>query len=223
MKNIQSVVFDLDGLLVDSEPVWFRVRQEMFGRYRLTWTDDDQKALMGKSTAAWIEYVDEKLQGQLRRDEIFDETIQGMVSQYRAGNVRVMPGADEALRSCARNSKLGLASGSPRILIDSALAANRWEHYFSQIISSDEVLRGKPAPDVYAEVMKRLEADPAGTVVLEDSESGIIAGKAAGAAVIAVPNEHLMPSPEVLRTADVVIPSLKMIEAAMKKIESSRT
>ncbi len=222
MKRIQSVVFDLDGLLVDSEPVWFRVREEMFGRYGLTWTDDDQKALMGKSTAAWIEYVDGRLQGKLRRDEILDETIKGMVSQYRSGNVRVMSGAHEALRFCAKFYQLGLASGSPRILIDAALDANGWRHYFAQIISSDEVSRGKPAPDVYAEVMRRLGADPAGTVVLEDSESGILAGKAAGTAVIAVPNEHLMPSPEVLRTADVVIPSLTMIDAAMKKIDHHR-
>jgi len=219
MKSIQNVVFDLDGLLVDSEPVWFRVREEMFGRFGLSWTDNDQKALMGKSTAAWIEYVDEKLQGKLGRDVIFDETIKGMVSHYRSRNVRVMPGAHEALKFCASNFRLGLASGSPRILIDAALDANRWEQYFSQIVSSDEVPHGKPAPDVYTETMTRLGADPAGTVILEDSESGILAGKAAGASVIAVPNEHLMPSPEVLRTADVVIPSLAMIEKAMKKIE----
>ena len=221
MRIIQAVVFDLDGLLVDSEPVWFQVRTEMFGRCNLSWTDDDQKALMGRSTAAWIEYVAEKLQGKLTREEIFDETIRGMVTQYRSGNVRVMPGADEAIRYCAVNFTLGLASGSPRVLIDAALRSNGWEHFFPEVVSSDEVPRGKPAPDVYDKAFTQLGVDPRATVVVEDSESGILAGKASQASVIAVPNERLMPSPAGLRAADIVIPSLRSISDAVKTIEQS--
>jgi HAD superfamily hydrolase (TIGR01509 family) len=212
-------VFDLDGLLVDSEPVWSEVRTAMFGRFSLSWTEDDQKALMGRSTAAWIEYVAEKLQGRLVREEIFDETMRGMVSQYHAGNVRVMPGADEAIRYCATTFSLGLASGSPRVLIDAALRSNDWEQYFSEVVSSDEVAHGKPAPDVYSRAFSRLGVDPRSTVVVEDSESGILAGKASQAFVIAVPNERLMPSPAGLRAADVVIPSLRSIGDALQTIE----
>jgi len=219
VATIQAVVFDLDGLLVDSEPVWSEVRTVMFGRFDLSWTVDDQKALMGRSTAAWIEYVAEKLQGRLTREEIFDETMRGMVSQYHAGSVRIMPGADGAIRYCAKNYCLGLASGSPRVLIDAALRSNGWEEYFPEIVSSDEVPHGKPAPDVYEKVFGQLGVDPQATVVVEDSESGILAGKASHASVIAVPNERLMPSDAGLRAADIVIPSLRSIEDALRTIE----
>jgi len=221
VKTLQAVVFDLDGLLVDSEPAWYRVRTEMVGRFGLTWTDDDQKALMGKSTAAWIEYVHGKLQGRLSREEVFDQTISGMVSHYRAGNVRVMPGAVEALRYCLRSSKLGLASGSPKVLIDEALRSNGWERTFTQVISSDTVARGKPSPDVYLKVMRLLGVELSATLIVEDSESGILAGKTAGAAVVAVPREKLMPSRDALQTADVVIPSLLNLEDAINKINHS--
>jgi HAD superfamily hydrolase (TIGR01509 family) len=221
VHSLQAVVFDLDGLLVDSEPVWYEVRTVMFGRFGLSWTDDDQKALMGRSTAAWIEYVAEKLEGKLTREEISHETIRGMVTQYQAGNVRVMPGADGAIRYCAGNYSLGLASGSPKVLIDAALRSNRWEDLFPEIVSSDEVPQGKPAPDVYEKAFRQLGVDPWAAVVVEDSESGILAGKAAHASVIAVPNERLMPSPAGLRAADIVIPSLRSIDDALRTIQQS--
>ncbi|MCI0708175.1 MAG: HAD family phosphatase [Ignavibacteriae bacterium] len=215
---IKAVIFDLDGLLVDSKPVWFQVRTKMFARFALQWTDDDQKALMGRSTQAWIDYVHQKLNGKLTKDEIVNETLSSMVSQYRSGNVRFMPAAQQALDNCAGKFKLGLASSSPRILIDAALKANSWQKYFSQVLSSDEVPNGKPAPDAYLEVMKRLGVKPNESVVVEDSGSGIIAGKAAGATVIAVPNEHLMPSPEALKSADVVLESLVSLNKALTEI-----
>jgi beta-phosphoglucomutase-like phosphatase (HAD superfamily) len=216
---IKAVIFDLDGLLVDSEPVWFRVRTEMFQRFGMTWTNEDQKALMGRSTLAWIEYVEDKLQGKLSQDEIVHQTLDGMVQFYRSGEVRLMLGAQKALDFCGRNNVLGLASGSPRILIDAALESNGWKNSFSKILSSDEVVNGKPAPDVYWETMKRLKVEPEECVVVEDSGSGILAGKAAGARVIAVPNEHLMPPAEVLAKADMVIDSLTSIDVAMSSLE----
>lgn len=214
----KAVIFDLDGLLVDSEPVWFRVRTAMFEKLGLQWTETDQKALMGRSTAAWIDYVDQKLQGRLSRDEIVRQTLDGMVKSYRAGEVRVMPGARKALECCGRNRILGLASGSPRVLIDAALDSNGWRGFFREVISSDEVANGKPAPDVYLEIMKRLDVVPRETVIVEDSGSGILAGKSAGAKVIAVPNDHLMPGRETLEAADVVIDSLAEISAPVESI-----
>ena len=214
---IKAVIFDLDGLLVDSEPVWFKVRTEMFGRFNLLWTDDDQKALMGRNTKSWIDYVENKLDGRLSREEIVKETLEGMVRSYRTREVRVMSGASEALEYCSARFTLALASGSPRILIDAALDSNGWRHHFAHVLSSDEVPNGKPAPDVYLEAMKRVGVRPAESVVVEDSGSGILAGKAAGASVVAVPNEHLMPPKEILNAADVVIGSLESLPAAMEK------
>jgi len=218
MKVVKAVVFDLDGLLVDSEPVWFKVRAKMFQRFGMVWTDDDQKALMGRNTKSWIDYVESKLDGKLSREEVVNETLAGMVRNYETHKVRVMPGAGHALDYCIERFTLGLASGSPQVLIDAALRANGWAKYFSRILSSDDVPHGKPSPDVYLEVMRRMEVSPAESVVVEDSGSGILAGKAAGAAVIAVPNEQLMPPKETLEAADVVIGSLESLPTALMKI-----
>lgn len=215
---IKAVVFDLDGLLVDSEPVWFQVRTTMFERFALKWADDDQKALMGRSTAAWIDYVHGKLKGRLSRDEVTEETLDGMVRKYRSGAIGVMPGAQQALEYCAGKFVLGLASGSPEVLIHAALESNRWARFFSQVLSSDNVGHGKPAPDVYLEVMKRLHTTPSESVVVEDSGSGILAGKAAGAAVIAIPQKDLMPASEALKSADIILDSLASMENALDKI-----
>jgi HAD superfamily hydrolase (TIGR01509 family) len=205
---IKAVIFDLDGLLVDSEPVWFRARTEMLTPLGLVWTDDDQKRLMGVSTATWQEYLSKKLLGILTLEEILEESLRKMASFYRSGQVPMMPGARQALEACAARYKLGLASGSPRMLIDAALNGAKWRHYFSEVLSSDEVNRGKPAPDVYVEIMRRMGVAAEETVIIEDSGNGILAGKAAGAKVIAVPNPQLMPAPEALSQADVVIDSL---------------
>lgn len=216
---LKAVIFDLDGLLVDSEPVWFDVRIEMFGRFGLRWTDTDQKALMGRSTLAWIDYVDQKLEGRLTRAEIEQQTLDSMVHSYRIGKVRVMPGAKEALNLSKSKAILGLASGSPRVLINAAMEANGWRNHFKEILTSDEVGHGKPAPDVYQEIMKRLHVAPGECVVVEDSASGILAGKAAGAFVIAVPNKELMPPTEALQKADAVIESLVSIEEGIRMAE----
>jgi HAD superfamily hydrolase (TIGR01509 family) len=205
---IKAVIFDLDGLLVDSEPVWFRARTEMLTLLGLIWTDEDQKNLMGVSTATWVRYLTDKLQGRMSSEEIKEESLRKMASFYRSGDVPMMPGAQQAIEACNGRYKLGLASGSPRLLIDAALNGSKWRSYFSHVLSSDEVKRGKPAPDVYVEVMRRMGVAAQETAVIEDSGNGILAGKAAGAKVIAVPNPQLMPAPEALSKADVVIESL---------------
>ena len=215
---VDAVIFDLDGLLVDSEPVWFRVRTEMFGRYGLTWTDDDQKALMGGSTQWWVEYVSNKLAGRLSPDRVKSETLEGMVRSYRNGAVTIMPGAREALEYCADRFPLGLASGSPYVLIEAALGVNGWRGYFRETLSSDEVPRGKPAPDAYLEVLRRLNVRPTHAVVTEDSGSGILAGKAAGAIVVAVPNRALMPAAEALQAADHVLESLNDLPGILRSL-----
>jgi len=205
---LTTVIFDLDGLLVDSEPVWFRVRDEMFQRFGMVWTEADQMKQMGVSTAMWAEYITQKLQGKLSREAIVDESLGKMATYYKTGEVRTMPGATEALGDCSAKYKVGLASGSPKQLIEAALQGANWRRFFQDAVSSDEVQHGKPAPDVYVEVLRRMGVAAAEAVVVEDSGGGIRAGKAAGAKVIAIPNPQLMPTPEVLRQADAVIDSL---------------
>lgn len=215
--KIKAVVFDLDGLLVDSEPMWYKVRTEMFRRFGKIWTDEDQKALMGRNTKSWIDYVNEKLEGKLSREEIVRETLEGMIRGYETHEVRIMPGAQDALDCCSENLVMGLASGSPQVLIDAALKSNSWDGRFSQVVSSDEVAHGKPAPDVYLEAMRRLGVDPRESVVVEDSGSGILAGKTAGAIVVAVPNPQLMPPQEALTAADIVLDSLTSFRSVFQK------
>ena len=210
---IDAVVFDLDGLLVDSEPVWLRVRKEIFSRYSLPWTEEEQKALMGKNTRAWIDDGVKKLGGRLGPDAYRKVVLDGMVGAYRTGQVQLMPGAREAIDFCAIRFPLGLASGSPPVLIDAALESNGWKAMFRETLSSDSVPNGKPAPDSYLEVLRRLNIQPAGAVVVEDSGSGIFAGKAAGAYVVAVPNPAFMPAPESLLAADIVLESLHQLPA----------
>lgn len=215
---IQAVVFDLDGLLVDSEPMWFRARREIFQRFGLVWTEEDQTKQMGVSTAMWADYLAQKLQGKLSREEIVNESLRKMASYYQTGEVRIMPGAHEALAYSANLYKLGLASGSPKLLINAALSGANWRHFFSEVISSDEVNHGKPAPDVYLAAMKKMGIAAAETAVVEDSGGGILAGKAAGAKVIAVPNPAMMPAPEALRQAEVVIDSLVAFRRAVEAL-----
>lgn len=205
---IQGVVFDMDGLLVDSEHIWFEARRELFSGFGMAWTDSDQERLMGVRTSVWVEYVTDKLGGSMTRDEVFRSIVGFMASAYERGDVRVLPGASEALEYCAGRYRVGLASGSPRQLIDAALNGAGWCRYFEEVVSSDECARGKPDPDVYLAIMNRMGLRPEATVVVEDSPAGILAGKAAGAKAIAVPGGYTAPDNEALLVADAVIDSL---------------
>jgi len=205
---IKAVIFDLDGLLVDSEPVWFEARKDFMNKFNLDWTDKDHRKQMGVSTEFWANYTYEKIEGRLSHEKIIDEILGRMVSYYEGGEVRILPGADEALKYCSKNYIVGLASGSPLKLINAALKGANWERFFSEIVSSDEVKKGKPNPDTYIEIFNRLNITPANTVVIEDSGSGIMAGVNSGAKVIAVPNPELMPSEDILSKADMRLGSL---------------
>ena len=213
---IEAVVFDLDGLLVDSELIWHRVRRDLFRKYHAVWRDEDQALMMGVSTAHWSHYMADKLQHKLTPAQIREAVTAAMAACYRAGEVPLLPGADEAVRYCAGHLRTGLASGSPLRLIDAAIAGSGWQSCFRQIVSSDEVGRGKPAPDVYLEVCQRLQVDPSETLVFEDSGAGIRAARAAGVRVIAVPNRDMPPSPEILRMADLNLVSLAGYAEAME-------
>lgn len=215
---LKAVVFDMDGLLVDTEPLWYRARVELFGRYGLEWNDDDQQQAMGVSTCVWAGYMAERLNGQMTAAEIAEDIVNRMAAYYRAGEVEILPGAAQALELARARYVVGLASGSPRRLVEAALAGTGWGRYFAETLSGDDVAAGKPAPDIYLEITRRLGVLPAETVVVEDAVSGILAGHAAGAAVVAVPNHHLPPPPDVLAQARLVIKTLHEFGRALDEL-----
>ena len=209
---IEAVIFDMDGLLVDSEPLWQRARIEAFGAERLRWTPQDQERIMGRSTQSWAAYLAERLEHAFTPEEIIARVVGQMVSYYRQ-DVPLMPGADAVVRRLASDFVLGVASGSPRALLDAILERTGWGAFFRVVVSSDDVTHGKPAPDTYALAIERLGVAAERVAVIEDSANGILAGVAAGAHVIAVPALYHRPSEDVLARADRVLPSLDALTA----------
>lgn len=205
---IKAIIFDMDGLLIDSEPAWFRARKELLSNLNIEWTWDLQKKTMGVSTNDWVEQLYSLVNGSLSRDELLKGVIDRLLKYYANGEVDLMPGADSALKYAKDNFKVGLASGSYKELLYSAVRVKNWESIFDEILSSDDMKRGKPHPDVYLETSKRLGVLPEECVVLEDSANGIKAGVAAGTKVITVPSKNIQVPQEVLDTAYAVIDSL---------------
>ena len=209
---VEAVIFDMDGLLVDSEPLWQRARIEAFGAERLRWTPEDQERIMGRSTQSWAAYLAERLEHAFTPQEIIARVVGQMVSYYRQA-VPLMPGAETVLQRLAPDFVLGVASGSPRALLEAILERTGWGPLFRVVVSSDDVAQGKPAPDTYLLAIERLGIFAGRVAVVEDSANGILAGVAAGAHVIAVPAPYHRPSEEVLARADRVLPSLDALDA----------
>ncbi len=205
--TIKAVVFDMDGLLVDSEPLWQRARIEAFGADRLRWTDEDQTRVMGSSTRGWATYVAERLEHAYSVDEVIVRVVDQMEQFYRT-EVPLLPGARQAVESLQGLYPLGLASGSPTQLIRAVFDGAGWQKVFSEIISTDDLRRGKPAPDVYLEITRRMGINPSNTAIFEDSANGILSGYEAGTKVIAVPSSYLRPPQDALNKASLVLESL---------------
>jgi len=207
---IKAVIFDMDGLLVDSEPVWDRARKSMADGAGKPWTEDDHKALMGVSTAEWADYMIEHLELDLSPEEVVNEVVERMIAMYRTG-IPYLPGAVAAVDLAARHFRTALASGSHPALIDAVTADGAMAGRFEVIVSGDEVARGKPSPDVYLAAAERLGLDPRECVCLEDSGNGILAGARAGMRVVAVPDPRFPPAAADLEQADVVLASLTVL------------
>jgi HAD superfamily hydrolase (TIGR01509 family) len=207
---IEAVIFDMDGLLVDSEPVWDRARLAMARKAGKTWTTEDHKAIMGASTAHWVAYTIRRLELTASPEVVEAEIMDQMVAHYEQ-HIPFLEGAIEAVHLVAKRYPIGLASGSPRRLIDSVTRHPDLKGCFGAIISSDQVAQGKPAPDVYLRAAATLGADPHNCVCLEDSGNGIQAGKNAGMKVIAVPDARFPPEDEVLGQADLTLSSLTQL------------
>ena len=211
---IEAVVFDLDGVLIDSEPVWEHVRRGLVAGYGGRWPDDAQQRLMGMSTQEWARYLSEDLGIGLPPDEVARLVIRAMAGQYRH-NLPLLPGAVEAVRRMADRWPLGLASSSPPALIRTVLTTAGIAPLFKATVSTEEVAQGKPAPDVYLTVASRLKVEPSQAVAVEDSSNGLRSATAAGLHVVAVPRPQYPPDADALAGAATVVSSLTELTPAV--------
>jgi HAD superfamily hydrolase (TIGR01509 family) len=205
---IEAVIFDLDGILIDSEHVWDEVRQELAKERGGRWSDSASRDMMGMSSIEWSRYMRDVVGLDEDPEEISAEVVRRLEERYHE-ELPIIPGSEEALELLAARWPLGLASSSNRELIDLVLAESGFGRFFRATVSSEEVPRGKPAPDVYVEAARRLGADPARCAAVEDSENGILAAKAAGMRTIAIPNPRYPPDEEALAAADAVLETLE--------------
>jgi HAD superfamily hydrolase (TIGR01509 family) len=203
---IEAVIFDLDGVLLDSEQLWDEAREQLARERGGRWHENAQRDMMGMSSPEWSRYMHDVIGLPEPPEEISHEVVERLAKLYRE-HLPVVPGAREAVERLAARWPLGLATSSNRELIDLALELLGVQHLFKATVSSEEVLRGKPAPDVYLEAARRLGVEPTRAAAIEDSENGILAAKAAGMRVIAIPNRHFPPDGEALAAADVVLDS----------------
>jgi HAD superfamily hydrolase (TIGR01509 family) len=199
------VIFDLDGVLVDSEQVWDQSRKDVVAEQGGEWTDSATTDMLGMSSKEWPVYLIEQLGVPLSVEAINEAVVDAMLREYRE-HLPLLPGAREAVARMADAFTLGLASSSNRPIIDVVLQEMGVTERFKATVSSEEVARGKPAPDVYQEALRRIGADTA--TAIEDSDAGIRSAHAAGLYVIAIPNPHFPPSAEALALADVRLPDL---------------
>jgi HAD superfamily hydrolase (TIGR01509 family) len=204
---IDAVVFDLDGVLIESEEVWDAVREEYVRERGGRYDAEVQRAMMGMSSVEWSRYLHDVAGVPDEPDEIDAEVVRRMLAAYRE-HLPLVPGAVDAVQRIAERYPLGLASSSNRPLIDTVLDVAGLARYFRATVSSEEVERGKPAPDVYLEAARLLGLPSERCAAVEDSHNGIRSAKAAGMHVVAIPNPSYPPDEEALAQADVAIRSL---------------
>jgi HAD superfamily hydrolase (TIGR01509 family) len=208
---VDAVIFDLDGLLLESEQVWNAAKERLTSERGGRWRDEARREMLGMSSPEWSRYMRDELSVPMEPEEISSEVVSLMGEEYER-ELPVLPGAGYAVERLGARWPLGLASSSNRELIDMVLDRAGWAGLFAATVSSEEVARGKPAPDVYLEAAQRLGASPERCLAVEDSSAGIRSAHAAGLAVIAVPNREYRPEEEVLAQARVVLGSLSELE-----------
>lgn len=204
---IAGVVFDLDGVLLDSEGAWDAARRELVAERGGSWSESATRDMMGMSSPEWSRYLAEEL-GVGMAPEAISERVLGRVLAMYEDDLPLLPGAIEAVERVAGRWPLGLATSSNREAIDLVLERSGLDRLFEVSVSSEEVAHGKPAPDVYAEAARRLRVAATDCVAIEDSENGIRSAVAAGMRVVAIPNPEFPPARDALAAADRVIGSL---------------
>lgn len=210
----EAVILDLDGVLVDSEQLWNRAKEDLVRAAGGRWREDAPRAMMGMSSPEWARYLHEQLGVGLDVDHINREVVGRMQALYRH-ELPLLPGAADSVRALAQRWPLGLASSSNREIIDLVLELADFGHAFVATVSSEEVARGKPAPDVYLAAARLVRADPARCVAVEDSSNGLRAAAAAGMTVIAVPNPHYAPDHDAVELAAAIVKTVAEVSVEL--------
>jgi HAD superfamily hydrolase (TIGR01509 family) len=216
--SLNAVIFDLDGVLIDSESAWASVREQLTRDSGGCWREGAQEEMMGMSSSEWSRYMHSELGVPMEPDEISAAVVERLKARYRR-HVPLLSHAVETVRSLAERWPLALASSANRPLIDFVLELTEMAGLFRATVSSEEVPRGKPAPDVYLEAARGLDVAPERCVAVEDSTNGIRSARTAGMRVIAVPRPNFPPSAEALGLADAVLDSLAELEAALGELD----
>ncbi len=211
--RIDAVIFDLDGVLIDSEQVWDDVRETYAKARGGTWTPQAHRDMMGMSSPEWSRYMHERIGLRESPERINADVVAELIARYGRA-LPLIPGAREAVERIAAAFTLGLASSSNREIIDAVLAIAGLRGAFAVTVSSEEVGRGKPAPDVYLRAAALLDVAPTRAAAIEDSANGLRSARAAVARVIAIPNAHYPPAPDALAGADVVLHSIAELHVA---------
>jgi HAD superfamily hydrolase (TIGR01509 family) len=209
---IEAVVFDLDGVLVQSEELWDAARRELASEHDIEWPGDATDAMMGMSSKEWSRYMHEEVGVPDAPEEINRKVLAWVEKRYRE-DLPWIPGARDAVRRIGDRFPLGLATSSNREIIDIVVEVGGFEDLLRVTVSSEEVERGKPAPDVYLEATRRMGVDPRRTAAVEDSTNGLLAADAAGMRVIAIPNDSHPPAEKGLAVADAVLDSIDDLTA----------
>jgi HAD superfamily hydrolase (TIGR01509 family) len=207
MSGIEAVVFDLDGVIIDSEEAWEEVRRAYVAEHGRQFLPDSQERMMGMSTPEWSGHLSADVGVGVPPERVAAEVLGRMADRYRVA-LPLIPGAVPAVRRLAARFPLALASSSARVLIDQVLRTAGLTDAFRVTLSTEEVPRGKPYPDVYLEAANRLGSAPDACAAVEDSSNGLRSAAAAGMAVIAVPHGVYPPAPDALAAAALVITNL---------------
>jgi HAD superfamily hydrolase (TIGR01509 family) len=180
------VVFDLDGVLLESEIAWTRAETDLFARYGKPYGEVEKRLLIGGSLADTGRTLERLLDGVRTADELVEELVELAAVEFARG-VTPMPGAVELIAELRGRRPIAVASNSLRRLVDLALDGSGLDGAFDAVIASDEVPQPKPAPDIYLEAARRLRSPPERAVAIEDSPTGAAAARAAGMFVVGIP------------------------------------
>jgi HAD superfamily hydrolase (TIGR01509 family) len=220
--RIVAVIFDLDGVLVDSEGIWNTARREVALEHGGHWSEDAQRAMMGMSATEWSAYMHDQLGVAIAPEEISETVVSRLRALYHE-HLPLIPGAQEAVHRVAQEWPLALASSANRPIIELVLDLAGLQEDFAATVSSEEVARGKPAPDVYLEAANRLSVLPRECAAVEDSSNGLRSGAAAGMLVLAIPNQEFPPADDALALAAEVLPSLESLTPDLIRRAASAT